>query len=211
MNIILSKSLYYYFKGSQLLSELNKTIFEGNNNRTRTAGFKGSLSKYADFRNYIDLVQISKNLKPVKTSTAMQPEILGGSPQSTMAKYGKPDFIFVENKLKIFLYARAYNDLRIRYEIHFYDDKIFSVHYIYKSLDEDDKNHIIKTITDKYIRQGADEMDLYNSKIIDKNNDIVFFDEFDNGLRVTYLSNEKSGWFSDLAKYNIEAKSISLN
>lgn len=211
MNIILSKSLYYYFKGSRLLSDLTKTISEGSRNRERNARFRASLRPYADFSNYSDLLQVSANLKSIQTNTAMQPDILGGNTRSTLAKYGKPDFIFIEKKLKIFLYARVYNDMSIRYEIHFYDDKIFSVHYIYKSLDEDDKNHIIQTITDNYVSRGIDEMDIYNSKIIDKNNDIVFFDEFPNGLSVIYLSNEKSDWVTGITKESNAVKSIDLN
>lgn len=198
MNPILSKSLYYYFKASQLLSGLGKTIFERVQIRERNAYLNYSLLHYTKLSTYIELLQSSIKLIPIHTNISIQGDVLGGNAENTLTRYGKPDFILYENELKIFLYARQFNDLKIRYEIHFYNDKIFSVRYIYRLLDAEDKNYIIKMIAAKYLCRQVDEMSIYNSKIIDKNNDIIFFEEFAAGLSITYLGNQQSDWFRDM-------------
>lgn len=195
MNTILSKSLYYYFKRSQFLSGLSKAIFEYSQVNERNTYFNNSLSQYTEPGNYTVLLQESLKLTPIQTNIPIRGDVLGGNTQSTLTRYGKPDFILHENELKIFLYARQFNDLKIRCEIHFYNDEIFSVRYVYRVLDAEDKAHIIKTIAAKYVCRELDEKSMCNSKIIDKNDDIIFFDELTAGLVITYLSNSESDWF----------------
>jgi hypothetical protein len=175
--------------------DVSKKIFNGENYREKRAHFKASLIEYVNLSSYIRLFSKSADLNLIRTDIDIEPGALGADNKNIVLKYGRPDFIFNDNQLKIFVYKRNLRKLKIRYEIHFYNNKVFLVHYIYKQLNSDDKNYIVKTTARKYLNQNINETDIFNSKIIDNHNDTVFISNFLCGLKITYLSNKESGWF----------------
>jgi hypothetical protein len=183
-------------------------IFSGNKCDRNNAYFNASLTKYCNLNSYIDLFKTTIHLKSMSTKTDIEPDVLGGNVEDTLVKYGKPDFIFEKNKLMIYLYSRKLNDLKIRYEIHFCNAKVFSVHYIYQRVANADKEYLVTKLKDKYLRQDFKDAKICLIKIIDRNNNTVFMNEFLGGLRITYLSNKKLDWFAEMTA-QIKTKEVS--
>ena len=183
------------------------------NKDNNIAYFNASLIKYTNLNTYIELFKTAAKLRSISTITDIQPDILGSNIESTLVKYGKPDFIFNDNKLMIYLYSRKLNELKIRYEIHFYSNKVFAAHYIYQKLAHDDKNYLINKLKDEYLAPDIDWADICKSKIIDKNHETVFLKEFLGGLQITYLSGKELDWFTGMTaeiKARREDKSVAI-
>jgi hypothetical protein len=153
------------------------------------------LSQYVNFAHYIGIYKEMINLSSIQTNIDIQPDILGADARHVIMKYGEPDFIFKENNLSVFVYKWKFNGLKTRCEIHLYNQKAFVVNHIYTQLDKNERDYVVKTIREKYLDQYLNEIDMVTNKISDRNNNVVFIDDFMMGLKVTYLSNCESDWY----------------
>jgi hypothetical protein len=138
--------------------------------------------------SYIKLFLTSSDLISIPSTIEIEPKTLGCNIDNIILIYGEPDYIFNDNKLKIFVYSRRLNTLKIRYEIHFYNNKVFLVNNVYRQLSIEDKNYLIISTIGKYITQDLNTIGIFDSKITDDNNDSVFISNFLCGLKITYLS-----------------------
>ena len=197
-----SISYYYYLKGRKVISDLNDTLFSSNKTKERNAYFKASLTEYFNLDSYIRLLYKTAELNPVYTNVDIEPDTLGCDNKDVLLKYGKPDFIFNNNKLKIFVYGRMLNKLKIRYEIHFYDNKVFLLSQTYRHINSEDKNYLITSTIAKY---SVRDVNILNCKITDNNNNVALISDYLHGLRISYLSNRESGWFAGMTR-EIDAK-----
>ncbi|MGZ3766493.1 MAG: hypothetical protein ACXVB0_14840 [Mucilaginibacter sp.] len=193
------KDFYSYFKKGHFLSDLGKKIFSGNYYHGNTAYYKAVLSQYVNFTSYINIFNNTINLGSIHTEMDVQPDVLGAQAKDLVDRYGKPNFIFTEKDLAVFVYKWKFNGLKTRCEIHFYKNKAFLVNYIYNQLDKTEKDYIISTITRKYLSQYVNEVNLDSTKIVDNNNNVLFINDFLMGFKVTYLSNIESDWFEAMA------------
>lgn len=196
LTAVLPKNLQL-FKKPQSLSDYRKKIFSGNNYFGRNAYYRAILYQYANFGSYLNIFNSSVNLRPIDTDIEIQPTIFGADTRAVLSKYGKPVFVLNESKLTIFVYKMKFNGMKTRCEIHFYNNTVFLINYHYSQLTATEKNCIIKTISDKYINQGMDD-DIRNSKIIDRNNNILYINDILEGINITYLGNKESVWHRDL-------------
>jgi len=210
LTVPLRKNFYYYHSiGSQVLSGFGKKIFSGDNYFGRRNYYKAILNQYSNFCSYTNIVNDTVNLNSIPGNIDIQPNILGADTKSVRAKYGKPVFVFNDNKITIFIYKWKFNKLKTRCEVHFYNKTAFLVSYNYSQLTNSQKNYVIKTVAHKYT--GTDgEIDIRNCKIIDKNNNMLGVSDFLEGLKVTYLLAKESGWYLDLTA-DINRKMEKLN
>jgi hypothetical protein len=184
---------YYNNMKSQLLSILNRKVLSGGNYFGKNTYYRAILNQYTNFCSYTNILNETANLNSIESNADIQPRMLGANTKSIVSKYGKPVFVFSENKITIYVYKWKFNELKTRCEIHFYNGTVFLVNYIYNQLNSDEKNYIVKTITQKYIGQDEDT-DIMNCKVTDRNNNIIRISDFFEGLKVTYLSNKSLGW-----------------
>jgi len=189
------KDFYYFFKKGNILADLSKKIFTGSYYHSNSAYYKAVLSQYVNFTSYINIYTNTINLSSIHTDVDIQTAILGADSKHLIAQYGKPNFIFTDKNLSVFVYKWKFNGLKTRCEIHFYNSKAFLVNYIYNQMDNVEKNYVIKAITQKYLNQYTNDIDLGHSKITDKNNNVLFINDFLMGFKVSYLSSSESDWF----------------
>jgi hypothetical protein len=189
------RNLSYYLKKGYMLSDLTKKIFSGTYYHGNSAYYKSVLSQYSNFSNYIGIFTESIKLSTIHTAADIQSGILGCNTRAVINRYGKPDFIFTEKDLSIYVYKWKFNGLKTRCEIHIYNDKTFLVNYVYNQLAKSERDYIVKTITAKYLDKYVNEIDLTRSKISDKNNNLLMIDDYLMGLKVTYISTSESDWY----------------
>jgi len=206
------RNLSYYFKRGNLVSELTRRIFSGEYYHSNTTYYKSVLGQYSNFSSYIGIFKGLVKLSTIHTDVDIQPGILGEDSRSVVTKHGKPDFIFTDKNLSIYIYKWKFNGLKTRCEIHLYNDQAFLVNYIYNQLDKSESDYIVKTITGKYLNKYVSEIDLAYSKIGDRNNNVLMVEDFLMGLKVTYMSNSESDWYEKMIsemnarKASLEAK-----
>jgi hypothetical protein len=176
-----------------MLSVLSGKILTSDNYFGRNNYYRAILNQYANICSYTNILNETANLNPIQSDISVQPRMLGASIKSIISKYGKPIFVFNENKITIYIYKWKFNDLKTRCEIHFYNDTAFLVNYNYNQLDTREKNYIVKTIAKKYTGKDT-EIDIRNCKIVDDKNNMVCVSEFLEGLKITYLSDQELGW-----------------
>ena len=200
------KNFYYYLKNGHLLTDFGKKIFSASYYHSNSAYYKAVLGQYVNFSSYINIYTNTINLKSIHTAVDIQAEVLGADSKDVIAQYGKPSFVFTEKSLSVLVYKWKFNGLKTRCEIHFYKNKAFLVNYIYNQLDAQEKEYIIKTITDKYLGQYINQVDLGHSKVTDKNSNILFINDFLMGFKVTYMSNSEGDWFEAMLTELTEKK-----
>jgi len=88
---------------------------------------------------------------------------------------GQPLFSFEnpEFNVIILMYANRIHGYDVKFELHFFDNKLFCINYTYNTISEFEKANIIKTLLDKHQLSGA----------LNVNNKIVV-DDFGNGLLI---------------------------
>jgi hypothetical protein len=195
------RNVYSYIKKGHIISNFTKKIFSTSTYYSNTSYYKAVLGQYVNFGNYISIYKGTINLRSIQTDTDVQPGILGADARHVIAMHGKPEFIFSEKDLSIYVYKWKLNGLKTRCEVHMHKNKAFMVNYIYNQLDVSERDYVIKSITKKYLDQYQHEVDLLNSKISDKNNNVLFVDDFLVGLKVSYLSNCESDWYETMMAY----------
>ena len=202
-----TRSIYYYYlKKGHIISELGKKILFGSLYYSNTNYYKAVLSQYVNFNSYINTYNKSLNLGSVHTSVAIQPDILGAEARAVMGMHGKPDFVFTEKALSVYVYKWKLNGLKTRCEVHFYKNRAFLVNYIYNQLEKRQKDYISESLTGKYLSQYTREVDLLGTKISDMNNNVLFMDNYLMGLKVTYISSCECDWYEAMASYVNESK-----
>jgi hypothetical protein len=197
-----SSSYYYYLTGRRIISVLGHAIFSSGKTKQRTAYFNASLAEYVNLNNYINLSFNADSLNSAYANIEISADTLGHDNKDIILQYGAPDFIFTDNKLKIFVYSRLLNKLKIRYEIHFYANKVFLLNQTYRHIDVEDKKYLIKSTLGKYLVKDAN---ILHWKAIDSYNNITFITDYLLGLKISFLSNKESGWFAGM-KSEIEAE-----
>lgn len=205
ITIALTKRFQYLFKIGQALSDLKKKTFLNAGYSKSSEYYTAVLNQYLNFGSYLNIFSKASNLNSIQTNIDIQSDILGADIKSIIGKNGKPDFVFSENKLTIYLYKWKFNGLKIRCEIHFYNNKAFLVNYNYNILSNTEKDYVIKTIAQKYLNQDTGNLNIQNSKIIDKNNNMLFINDLLD-YKVTYFSNKESGWLLGLTNEINEKK-----
>jgi hypothetical protein len=173
---------------------------------SNTNYYKAILGQYVNFSSYIGIYNNSLKLNTVHTESDVQPSVLGCEAKAVVNRFGKPDFVFNENNLSVFVYKWKLNGIRTRCEVHLYKHKAFLVNYIYNNLEKSQRDYIGDSITAKYLSQYTSGVDLMTTKISDKNSNILFMDNFLMGLKVTYLSNCESDWFEAMGNFAEEKK-----
>jgi hypothetical protein len=189
------RNLYYAFKKGYMIADLGKRILSNSFYYSSIGYYKAILSQYVNFANYLDIYKGTIQLSTIQASADIKPDVLGADFKQVAAKYGKPDFIFKENNLLVFVYKWKFNGLKTRCEIHFFSGKAFLVNYTYNQLDKGEREYIINTICKKYLGEYQNEVDLVKSKVSDRNNNVLFMNDYMMGLKVTYLSNCESDWY----------------
>jgi hypothetical protein len=189
----------FFLKKGSLFTDLGKKILSGNLFGTyytsNSAYYKAVLSQYANFSSYTSMFTDSMNLSTIHTNTDIQHNILGNSSKSVIARHGKPDFVFTDKKLSIFVYKWKFNGLKTRCEVHLYNGQTFLVNYIYNHLDKSERNYILNTVTNKYLSKYENQVDFQQSKISDRNNNLLMIEDFLMGLKITYLCSSESDWY----------------
>jgi len=188
-------SLSYYFRKGHFFTDLTKKIFSGGYYHSNAAYYNAVLGQYANFSNYIGVFNESMKLSTLHTEIIIQPGILGANSKSVISQHGKPDLIFTDKNLSIYVYKWKFNGLRTRCEVHLYKGQAFMVNYIYNQLDKSERNYIIKSVTGKYFNKYVNEIDFAHSKISDRNSNTLIMDDYMMGLKITYLSNCESDWY----------------
>ena len=191
------KNLNYYFRKGHILSDIGK-IFSASYYSNK-AYYKDVLTQYINFSTYINIFNSTAEFGSIHTDVEIQPNILGATTKDVVAIHGKPNLIFTEQKLTIYVYKWKFNGFKTRCEIHLYNNKAFLVNYIHNQLDTVDKGYIVKALTCKYSSQQNGLVDLFNNKIVDQNNNVVFINDYAQGFKVTYLSNIESDWYEAMA------------
>ena len=181
-----------------MISDFSKKIFSSNFYYSTTAYYKAILSQYVNFAHYIDIYKETISLGSIQTQIDIQPDILGANARRVMAKHGKPDFIFNENDLSVFVYKWKFNGMKTRCEVHLYKQKAFMVNYIYNQLDKSEREYVMGTICNKYLDKYVNEIDFAGTKISDRNHNVLFVGDYMLGLKVTYMSNCESDWFEGM-------------
>jgi len=189
------RNIYSYIKKGHIISNFTKKIFSTSTYYSNTSYYKAVLGQYVNYASYLDIYKGTIQLSSLQTDISVQPDVLGADARNVIAKHGKPEFIFNEKDLSIYVYKWKFNGLKTRCEVHLYKNKAFLVNYIYNQLDISERDYIIKSITQKYLDKYVQEVDLVNSKISDRNNNVLFIDDYLLGLKVTYLSNCESDWY----------------
>ena len=196
-----NRGLYHYFRKVHVISDLSKRILTGGLYYSNTNYYKAVLGQYVNFNSYISIYNNSLNLGSVHTDVDVQPNVLGCEAKAVMNRFGKPDFIFNEKSLSVFVYKWKLNGIRTRCEVHLYKNKAFLVNYIYNHLEKSQRDYISDSIKAKYLNQYVSEVDMMTTKISDRNSNILFMDNFLMGLKVTYLSSCECDWFEAMANF----------
>jgi len=191
-----NRNIYYYIKKAGVFSDVRR-MFGGYYN-SNSAYYKAVLSQYSNFSSYVGIFSESTKLSTMHTNVDIQRGVLGKSSKSVIARHGKPDFVFSEKKLSIFVYKWKFNGLKTRCEVHLYNDQAFLVNYIYNQLDKSERDYIVKSVTGKYLEQYENQVDFSNGKISDRNNNVLMIDDFLMGLKITYMCNAESDWYEAL-------------
>jgi hypothetical protein len=195
------RSLHYYFKRAYVISDFSRKMFVGGLYYSNANYYKAVLGQYVNFKSYINIYKGSLDRRSIHTDIDIQSDILGADSKDILARYGKPEFIFHEKALSVFVYKWRLNGLRTRCEVHFYKHKAFLMNYIYNQLSRNEVEYISNSFVTKYLDQQVSEVDLMTAKISDKNNNILFMDNFLVGMKVTYMSNCESDWFEAMGTY----------
>ncbi|MFI5161655.1 MAG: hypothetical protein ACHQHN_10285 [Sphingobacteriales bacterium] len=189
------RNIYSYIKKGHIISDFTKKIFSTSNYYGNTSYYKAVLGQYVNYASYLDIYKGTINLRSIQTDVNVQPNVLGADAGHVIAMHGKPEFVFSEKDLSIYVYKWKFNGLKTRCEVHLHKNKAFLVNYIYNQLDVSERDYILKSINQKYLDQYMHELDLVNSKISDKNSNVLFIDDYLLGLKITYLSNCESDWY----------------
>jgi hypothetical protein len=189
------RNIYSYIKKGHIISDFTKKIFSTSSYYGNTSYYKAVLGQYVNYASYLDIYKGTINLRTIQTDVNVQPDVLGVDARHVIAKHGKPEFIFSEKDLSIYVYKWKFNGLKTRCEVHLHKNKAFLVNYIYNQLEVSERDYVLKSITQKYLDQYQHEPDLMHSKISDKNNNVLFIDEYLLGLKISYLSNCESDWY----------------
>jgi hypothetical protein len=195
------RSIYSYFKRVHILSDLGKKILSGSLYYSNTNYYKAVLGQYVNFNSYINIYNRSQKLGSIHTDIAIQPSILGAEARAVTAKHGKPDFVFTEKTLSVFVYKWKLNGIRTRCEVHFYKNKAFLVNYIYNQLEKRQRDYISGSIISKYLGSYKGEVDLMSTKISDRDYSVLFMDHFLMGLKVSYMSSCECDWYEAMADF----------
>src|SRR6201997_515050 len=125
------RSIYSYFKIVNIMSDLWKSILSGGLYYSNANYYKAALDQYVNYNSYINTYNKSLKMTSVHTDVAIQTNILGAEARDVIAKHGKPDFVFTERALSVYVYKWKLNGIRTRCEMHFCKNKAFLVNYIY--------------------------------------------------------------------------------
>ncbi len=189
------RNIYSYIRKGHIISNITRKIFSTANYYGNTSYYKAVLGQYVNHASYLDIYKGTINLRTLQTNVRVQPGVLGADARHVIAMHGKPEFVFSEKDLSIFVYKWKFNGLKTRCEVHLHKNKAFLVNYIYNHLDTTERDYIFKSINQKYLGQYQHEVDLVNGKISDANNNVLFIDDYLLGLKITYLSNCESDWY----------------
>lgn len=193
------RNLNFLLKKGGLFTDFRKKILSGNlfgpYYTSNSAYYKAVLSHYANFSSYTSLFTDSMDLNTIHTNVDIQQSVLGKSSKSVIARHGKPDFVFTDKKLSIFVYKWKFNGLKTRCEVHLYNGQAFLVNYIYNNLDKSERSYILNTVTSKYLSKYENQVDFQQSKISDRNNNLLMIEDFLMGLKITYLCSSESDWY----------------
>ncbi|HEY2580619.1 MAG TPA: hypothetical protein VGI43_02360 [Mucilaginibacter sp.] len=210
MDIIAApRNIYSYLMKKDVISDFGKKIFI-NNFYYRTSSYsKAILSEYANFSNYVHIFDDTSKLSTMQTETAIQKNMIGADAKSIIDKHGKPEFIYKENDISVFVYKWKFNSLKTRCEIHLFRNKVFLINYTYNQLNQSERSYVLETLSNKYIGKVLTEAEMFQSKICDKENNVLFVDDFMQGLKVTYLSSCEADWYEAMkAEMNIRKNKL---
>ena len=189
------RSIYSYFMKRDAISDLGKKIFVNNFYYSTNSYYKTILSEYANFSNYIHIFNDTSKLSTLQTEIAIQKDMLGANAKGIIDKQGKPEFIYRENDISVFVYKWKFNSIKTRCEIHLYRNKVFLVNYTYNQLNQSERAYVLDALSNKYLGKSITEADMIQSKICDADNNSVLVNDFMEGLKVTYLSSCESDWY----------------
>jgi len=195
------RSLYDYLRRGHIISDLGKKIFSGSLYYSTTNYYKAVLSQYVNFNSYINIYNKTLKYGSVHTDVPIQSNILGMEARNVTGKYGKPDFVFTEKSLSVYVYKWKLNGIRTRCEVHFYKNKSFLVNYIYNQIDRRQMEYITDSVMSKYMSQYKGEVDLMTTKLSDRNNNVLFMDNFLMGLKISYMSSCENDWYEAMADF----------
>src|SRR3569833_1505620 len=129
------RSLYDYLRRGHIISDLGKKIFSGSLYYSTTNYYKAVLSQYVNFNSYINIYNKTLKYGSVHTDVPIQSNILGMEARNVTGKYGKPDIVFTEKSLSVYVYKWKLNGIHTRCEVQKNKNKSFLVNYIYNQID----------------------------------------------------------------------------
>ena len=195
------RSLYDYLRKGHIISELGRRIWSGATYYSNTNYYKAVLSQYVNFNSYISIYNKTIQLGTIHTEVAIQSNILGMEARTVTGKYGRPDFVFTEGSLSVYVYKWKLNGIRTRCEVHFYKNRSFLVNYIYNQLDSRKMEYITDSIMNKYMSGYIGEIDLMSAKLSDRNHNVLFVENFLVGLKISYMSSCENDWYEAMADF----------
>ncbi len=196
--ILSSRNFYFQFRNSFVLSDIGKKIFS-ENYYGKVAYYREALSQYTNFASYIDLFNHTITLGSIHTLVDIQAGVLNSHNKDVISIYGRPSYIFTEREVAIYIYKWRFNNLKTRCEIHFYKNKAFLINYNYSQIDNNGKDFILRNIKSKYLKDFTNSVTLGDSKIVDRNNNVLFINDSTQGFKISYLSNSECDWYEGLS------------
>jgi len=147
-----------------------------------------------DVYSYVKLINDISNKKIKKTNSNIY--LLNGKKNHTITTrdirnyYGKPNQV-IRNKqdsfdVTIYMYRIYLGSFRARFKLHFNNGKLVLYTYSFSSLNHEDKNEIISTLSKKYLAQ--EKLNINNAYIVDAKNTMITFSQQAN-FSVNYIFN----------------------
>lgn len=162
----------------QLRNVFDKLNFFGPAHATTSESFE----KKSDFDSYVFLWKNSMEKLPVYTDENISFSKyfgFGSNMEYVKGLIGKPKFHFENGdaNLNILVYIVDVHGHNVKFELHFYHRKLFSINYNYRYLGQEDRNAILESLRKKYHVSRTDDLkehvilDPYGNGIIVNEND----------------------------------------
>ncbi|MEZ4804165.1 MAG: hypothetical protein R2852_01385 [Bacteroidia bacterium] len=143
-------------------------------------------STESQFENIIYLWKNSFNKSSVNTDKQIQFSKyfkFGSSINLVLNMCGKPKYVLDKKgfKMDILIYMLKVKNCDVKFELHFYDGKLFFLNYTYLDIPDTEKQHVIQAICEKHQINNLKHQ-IYKSVITDSDGNAI---TFENG---TYFS-----------------------
>jgi hypothetical protein len=160
---------------------------------------KDGLKKEVYTEKYLKLFENASNLPALQTNIDIQHTLFGARQSQVTKEKGRPEFVYEENDIEIFIYRWKSHGVRIRYTIHFYKNRVFFINCNFIAPNAAQKKIIIDSIAQKYGVDNLPGKELTKHVTRDNNDNMIFIDDNVWGIKVNYLNNKNADWFKGMS------------